>query len=499
METLLVIDDDPVVTGLFRQVFEPRGLRVVTATSATEGIALADHCRPDLAAVSVLLPDGTGLHVFRQLQQLDSKLPVIVMTSGGGSGMAIEAMQMGAMDYLLKPMQVNDLVDLVRRGLEIRRLMSEPVAVDPKGSSLEVHGDVMIGRCPAMQEVYKAVGRVASQNISVLIRGESGTGKELVARALYQYSSRSTGPFLAVNCAAIPESLLESELFGHEKGAFTGADRKRIGKFEQCNGGTLFLDEIGDMALPLQSKLLRVLQEKCFERVGGNETITVDVRVVAATHRTLEAMTAEGRFRDDLYYRLNGFTIDMPPLRDRNGDLELLVHHFLRAANADLGKNVSRVSPDAMQILCAYHWPGNIRELQSAIRQAILQSTGTVLLPDFLPNFVGRGGGPGASPSRSVNSHGAGRVSLPAITATGNRGQETVDDLIQRHFAGPEGQVYDGVMEDIERRLIAQTLERAGGNQTEAARLLGITRTTIRAKIQKLGIGIRRIVQADSD
>ncbi len=492
METLLVVDDEPAVLALFRQVFESRGLRVVTASTAREGVLAIREQQPDVAALDVLLPDGTGLDVFRQIKQLDCKLPVIVMTAGGGSETAIEAMQLGAMDYLLKPLSVPDLVDQVQRGLEIRRLMNEPVAVDPMNGTPGAAGDAMVGRCAAMQDVYKAVGRVASRNISVLIRGESGTGKELVARALYQYSQRANGPFLAVNCAAIPETLLESELFGHEKGAFTGADRKRIGKFEQCNGGTLFLDEIGDLDLLLQSKLLRVLQEKRFERVGGNETIEVDVRVVAATHRALEQMTASGKFRDDLYYRLNGFTIDMPPLRERGDDLELLVHHFLRLADVDLGKDVKRVSPAAMRILCEYHWPGNIRELQSAIRQAILQSTGPVLLPDFLPSFVLRRRAEAEPPARIA-------AAVPILDDFARAGTETIDELINRRLGTDAGLVYDRVIEDVERRLISRVLDQVDGNQTEAARMLGVTRTTIRAKISKLGIGIRRVVESEGE
>ena len=266
--------------------------------------------------------------------------------------------------------------------------MVEAIEIDPSAAREATVGDAMIGRCGAMQVVYKAIGRVAAQNVTVLIRGESGTGKELVARALYQHSKRSKGPFLAVNCAAIPETLLESELFGHEKGAFTGADRKRIGKFEQCNGGTLFLDEIGDMSPPLQSKLLRILQEQRFERIGGNETIETDVRVIAATNRNMERMVQESQFRGDLYYRLNGYTISLPPLRDRGDDLLLLIDHFLAAASRDLDREVRGVAPEAMAVLRRYSWPGNVRELQSVIRQAVLDTTGPVLFPDALPQVV---------------------------------------------------------------------------------------------------------------
>ena len=254
-----------------------------------------------------------------------------------------------------------------------------------------------------MQEVYKAIGRVAPQDVTVLILGESGTGKELVARAIYHYSKRAPGPFLAINCAAIPENLLESELFGHEKGAFTGADRKRIGKFEQASGGTLFLDEIGDMTPLTQTKILRVLQGQEFERVGGNEPIRADVRVVAATNRDLEKMVAEGTFRGDLYYRLNVYTIRLPPLRERGDDLPLLAEHFVRRFGRELGKDVRGVSPEAMELLRRYPWPGNVRELQSVVKQALLGTTGPVVLPEFLPAAVRRGESGGRGSRRSTS------------------------------------------------------------------------------------------------
>jgi DNA-binding NtrC family response regulator len=262
--------------------------------------------------------------------------------------------------------------------------MHVPAVVADQGS-VDDRTDAIIGRCPAMQEVYKGIGRVAGQDMTVLITGESGTGKELVARAIYQHSRRAGGPFLAINCAAIPEHLLESELFGHEKGAFTGADRRRIGKFEQCSGGTLFLDEIADMSPLTQSKMLRLLQEQRFERLGGNETIQSDVRLLAATNQNLEQLVGRGLFRQDLYYRLSGYTLRLPPLRERGDDLILLVHHYVRRFNRELGKDVQQVAPEAFELLRQYAWPGNIRELQSVLRQALVKAVGPILLPDFLP------------------------------------------------------------------------------------------------------------------
>src|SRR4029077_4078082 len=334
------------------------------------------------------LPDQPGLEVYQQVRQVDARIPVIFVTMAKTADAAIEAMKQGAYDYLFKPLDPQQLRRVVGEALEVARRMREPAVVAETAPDPDVDGAI-VGSCPAMREVYKAIGRVAAQNVPVLITGESGTGKELVARAIYQHGPRAKAPFLALNCAAIPENLLESELFGHEKGAFTGADRRRIGKFEQCSGGTIFLDEIGDMPLALQAKMLRVLQEQAFERVGGNETVGTDVRLIAATHRDLEAWSAEGKFRPDLYYRLGVFTIHLPPLRQRADDLPLLVHHYVHRFNRELSRDVREVSPEAMERLCNYTWPGNIRELQSVLKQALLCATGPVLVPAFLPESVG--------------------------------------------------------------------------------------------------------------
>jgi two-component system nitrogen regulation response regulator GlnG len=319
-----------------------------------------------------------------------------------------------------------------------------------------------------MQQVYKSIGRVAPQDVTVLILGESGTGKELVARAIYHYSSRSQGPFLAINCAAIPETLLESELFGHEKGAFTGADRRRIGKFEQCRGGTLFLDEIGDMTALTQTKILRVLQGQEFERLGGNELIRTDVRVVTATNRNLEQMVAEGTFRGDLYYRLNVYTITLPPLRERGDDLNLLAEHFVRSFSRDLNKDVHGISPDAMDVLKSYSWPGNVRELQSVIKQSLLHATGPVLLPAFLPS--------GLSGSPPQSSGGA---------AIGN---EDLTQYIRDQLRMGTSSLYSDVQALIDRRLLTEVLTYSAGNLSRAAKYLGISRATLRSRLAALGL-----------
>ncbi len=311
MARLLLIDDDrDLIPEQVRQAFPQH--RVVTAATGAEGLKHVSAAPPDVILLDLRLPDQSGLEVYEQVRRIDARIPVIFVTMTKGADAAIEAMKQGAYDYLFKPLDLNQLRKVVGEALEVARRMREPAVIAEGAADADADAAV-VGSCPAMQEVYKAIGRVAAQDVPVLITGESGTGKELVARAVYQHGKRADKPFLALNCAAIPENLLESELFGHEKGAFTGADRRRIGKFEQVNGGTLFLDEIGDMPPALQPKILRLLQEQAFERVGGNETIRTDVRIIAATHRDLAAWSAEGKFRPDLYYRLGVFTIQLPP------------------------------------------------------------------------------------------------------------------------------------------------------------------------------------------
>jgi len=386
MPTLLVVDDEPNILTCFRRAFRSDDLRVVTAETVEEGLRLAEAERPDVTVLDLSLPDGCGLDLFRRLRERDPKCHVLFITAHGSTDTVIQAMKEGAYDYLLKPLELADVRAAVEGALRVRRFMHVPATFAPPAG---IDADLIVGRSAAMQEVYKAIGRAAPQSINILILGESGTGKELVARAIYHHSRRGDRPFLAVNCAAIPEPLLESEMFGHEQGAFTGADRRRIGKFEQCNGGTLFLDEIGDLSLPTQAKLLRVMQDRTFQRLGGNDTMQVDVRVIAATHQNLEAMVAEGTFRADLYFRLADFTVNLPPLRERRDDMEELVLHLLGQLNRELETEVHTVSDEALKLLAAYDWPGNVRELQSALRSALLHASGSILLPQFLRRHFG--------------------------------------------------------------------------------------------------------------
>ncbi|HVX63302.1 MAG TPA: sigma-54 dependent transcriptional regulator [Pirellulales bacterium] len=477
MPSVLVIDDDRSVLHIFRQIFRDADIQVLSANSAAEGLELFDEQKPDVVLLDIMLPDQSGLATFEQIYERDSKVPVIFITADSASDTAIEAMKLGAYDYLLKPLDFAKVRALVDRALEIRHCMHVPVHVPEAACDSGESSDIFVGRCAAMQDVYKAIGRVASHNVAVLIRGESGTGKELVARAIYHHSPRANGRYLAVNIAAIPETLLESELFGHEKGAFTGADNKRIGRFEQCSGGTLFLDEVGDMTPLVQSKLLRVLQEQKFERVGGSETITTDVRILTATHRDLEQMVADGDFRADLYYRLNGYTIRLPPLRERGDDVVVLLEHFLSRFSKSLGKDVDGITPEALEMLAKYRWPGNVREMQSVVRQALLHATGQVLMPDFLPEEIHCGQKP-AQPARTDRQ---GRLSA-------------LEAFIDEALEDDREDLYAESLAMLEKYLFTRVLNHTGGNQSQAAKILGITRGSLRNKIRLLKISIDQIV-----
>jgi two-component system nitrogen regulation response regulator GlnG len=479
MPRLLLVDDDPVlILDQVSHVFGPPGARIEVARTAAEGLRQVVAQPPDVILLDVRLPDLPGLEAYRRIRQIDARIPVIFITSTAAADTAIEAMKEGAHDYLFKPLDLEQLRQVVGQALELGRLMRAPAVVSDVPPD-DDRSDAIIGRCPGMAEVYKAIGRVAAQDVIVLITGESGTGKELVARAIYQHSPRSRGPFLALNCAAIPEGLLESELFGHEKGAFTGADRKRIGKFEQCHGGTLFLDEIGDMPLATQAKMLRLLQEQAFERVGGNETVRTDVRLIAATHRDLKAASAEGKFRPDLFYRLSVFAVHLPPLRDRGDDLPLLVQHFLRRFSRELGRDIHAVADEALELLRRHPWPGNVRELQGVLKQALLQASGSVLLPAFLPEAL-------RQPAR------------PATPAPATEDFPFAPFIRQRLQAGSTA-LYGEAHQQLDRLLLRLVLEATDGNQLQAAHFLGISRQTLRLKLRDLGLNITRSITGDED
>jgi two-component system nitrogen regulation response regulator GlnG len=475
MPTLLVVDDEPSVRYSFRRVFEGNGIEVREARTATEGLEQMRSHTPDVIVLDLQLPDRSGLEVFRDIHALDPRRPVIFITAHGTTETAIEAMKNGAFDYLVKPVDLERLSHVLERAFEAARLMQVP-SVLPAEDKV----DRIVGRSQVMQEMCKAIGRIAPQDVNVLILGESGTGKELVARAMYHHSRRAERPFLAINCAAVPETLLESELFGHEQGAFTGAVRRRIGKFEQCDGGTLFLDEIGDMTPALQAKMLRVLQEQRFERLGSNETIQTQVRVLAATNRNLEQLVAEGRFRKDLYYRLKVITIQVPPLRDRLHDVPELAHYLLYRYDRELSLDLRAFAPETLELLQSYSWPGNVRELQSVIQQAMLNSVGHLLLPEFLP--------PNLQPPATHQATTATDLTAAAGSTVDVRG--FVATLLERG----EKDIYRKVVEAMERVVLPQVLNHTHGLQMQASEILGLNRATLRQKLRNLGLAVDRTV-----
>ena len=476
MPKLLIVDDEPIIRHSFQKAFASAEVEVLTAGTVAEGRQRVVADAPDVIVVDLQLPDGSGLDLLRWVTETDPRRPVILITARGTADAAIEAMTRGAFDYLLKPLDLESFTRLVGRAFEAARLMRVPAVLPDEPTA-----DRILGRTPAIQEMCKAIGRVAPQTVNVLIRGESGTGKELVARAIYHHSRRANKPFLAINCAALPEALVESELFGHEQGAFTGAVRQRVGKFEQCDGGTLLLDEIGDMPLPVQAKMLRLLQEQQFERVGGNAPITTQVRVLAATNKNLESLIAEGKFRGDLFYRLNAVTLHVPPLRDRQADIPELAHHFLYRYAREFGRDVRAFSPDVLDHFQSRAWPGNVRELQGVIKEALLRTTGHTVLPEFLSTT---GGEPGERAETTV-------AACPP--------EMSVAELIAACLADGTGNVFSRVIARVERALVTQALRATQGHQARASDLLGINRTTLRNKLRELGISLDKVVSDQGD
>jgi two-component system nitrogen regulation response regulator GlnG len=473
MDKLLVIDDETDVHYSFRRLFAPDGIEIAAASSGEEGLRLLPAVKPDLVLMDVRLGGMNGLETLRQLRQFDARLPVIMMTAYGTTQTAIEAMKLGAYDYLLKPFDVPKLKQLVRDALAAARAMRQVVSYEPLLES-EDYDLGIVGRSESMQAVFKLIGQLAASDATALITGESGTGKELVARAIYHHSRRADQPFLAVNCAAIPENLLESELFGHERGAFTGATHLRIGKFEQCHRGTLFLDEIGDMTPATQTKILRVLQSGEFERVGGRQPIRVDVRVIAATNKPLEEAVAARQFREDLFYRLNVVRIQLPPLRERREDIRLLVNYFLKKHPGPRTGRPKSIASEALAALEARPWPGNVRELENVIQRALVVAKGDAILPADLPAATGET----APASPAASPHAGGGSAVPGDAPA----------LARALFRLARADTKLKVLPWVERELIIQALIETRGNQVQAARLLGITRATLRKRIEKFHI-----------
>jgi len=481
MKRILVIEDEKFFAKLVKRCLEKEGFIVESVDSLEDGLACAQSGDHEVVVSDLYLAGRSALELIARLRPVNPHLPVIIMTSKHTTDTAIEATKRGAYDYFPKPdvfdfadrselswPWVSELVNLIEQAAECRRLTATVSLPGDTTPNLVERGDRMIGTSREMQDVFKAIGRAAARDITVLIRGETGTGKELVARALYSHSARSAEPFIVVNCAAIPENLLESELFGHEPGAFTDARVGRIGRFEQANRGTIFLDEIGDMSLPLQQKLLRVLQEKTIERVGGKETLPVDVRVIAATHRNLELAVQSNEFRQDLYFRLNVALVSLPALRERREDIPNLVQYFLRRHGAELGSDNPIMTPEAMVLLQQQSWPGNVRHLRNVVRKSLLLARGYAIGPKVIHEALNQ-----MNPPRPA-------MDQPFAAYVG--------ELLARARHGTLEKVKDSLSEIVERELYTQAIRRANGDQSRAARWLGVSRPTMLERLTKLGL-----------
>ena len=475
MEKILIIDDDDGLNHFLGRFFKRKGYAVTACPNGQSALETLTHQDFDLILLDYKMPGLNGLDVLKKIKSAQLKTPVILMTAYGNTDTAIEAMKRGAYDYLVKPFERNELSRIASEALLLNRQMKEivslPDAREAFAGKAPRDGLQIIGQSRKMQEVYKIIGQIAEKDVSVFIDGESGTGKELVARALYHHSRRKDKPFIAINCAAIPENLFESELFGYERGAFTGAERTNIGKIERCDGGTCFLDEIGDMSMPLQAKLLRVLQEGELERLGGRQTIKVDVRVIAATNKDLELEVHKGRFREDLYWRLKVIAIHLPPLRTRSEDIPDLVDYFATRFGKEYAKPIRHVSESVLNRFTAYSWPGNVRELENCIRRAILLCNGDIISDDHIAL---------TEPQAENQMHGS-REQL--ISGLKEKLQAVIPDLLR---LSDQGLVHSNLIEIVEETIISKALEHCGNNQVRAARLLGISRNTLRHRIKKL-------------
>ncbi|MFA5073756.1 MAG: sigma-54 dependent transcriptional regulator [Nitrospirota bacterium] len=465
-EKVLIVDDDESVRWVLQKALEKESIELAFATDAAQALERIKEGDIAVVLMDIRMPGMTGLEALREIKKQDNSPEVIIMTAQATMQNAIEAMRQGAFEYITKPFDLDEVTILARKALDVRRLSMEVTTL--RSEVREKYEGELIGNTPLMQELYKTIGKVAETDATVLIQGESGTGKELVSRAIHYHSKRSGHPFIAVNSAAIPSELLESELFGHEKGAFTGAIARKIGKFEAAAGGTLFLDEIGDMSSQLQAKLLRVLQEHEFERVGSVEPIKTDVRVIAATHQNLEKAVREKKFREDLFYRLNVIQISVPPLRKRKDDIVPLAEYFMRRYQSGQGRN-HELTLETEKILRSYDWPGNVRELENAIQRAVILSAGHTISPDTLPPQIFK-------PKEGIP------------LSFENFLEEKIADLVDRMGGLDSGDIYSLVVQKVEKPLLSLVLKKTEGNQVRAANLLGINRNTLRKKMKELRI-----------
>jgi DNA-binding NtrC family response regulator len=473
-EKILIIDDDEPLIHFLSRYFERKGYDVKSCVNGRDAIKEITGDQFDLILLDYKMPELNGLDTLSKIKSIEVKTPVILMTAYGTTDLAIETMKRGAYDYLIKPFNRKDLTHIVNEALLVNRQMKEFVCVPtatplesdyPDKDSLQI-----IGNSRKMQEIFKLIGQIAQKDISVLITGETGTGKELVARAIYHHSNRKEKPFIAINCAAIPESLFESELFGHERGAFTGAERTSIGKIERCNNGTLFLDEIGDLSKAAQSKLLRILQEGELERVGGNQTIKVNIRIIAATNKDLENEVKVGRFRNDLYWRLKVISLDLPPLRHRREDIPHLADYFLTRFSAEYNRPTCYLSELALNELISYSWPGNVRELENCIRRAVLLTAGEVITEGNLMI-------PGEDGEHHLNS-----LTCDQLI---DQLKEKLEEIIPEILNLSKQDIHANIIELVEEMLIHKSMEACGGNQVQAAKMLGISRNKLRHRLKK--------------
>jgi nitrogen regulation protein NR(I) len=461
---ILLVEDDSAIVLTLRRVLADEGYVVTVETNGTTGLERARQHEFDVVITDLKLPGMNGLELVRTLHAARPRLPILMITAHGTTETVIEAMQSGAYDYLVKPFEMPELLALLARAVAASRLMSDPVQLGNVGNA----NSAIIGSSRSMQSIYKEIGRIASKPVSVLIQGETGTGKELIARAIYQHSDRANAPFVAINCAAIPETLLESELFGHERGAFTGAESRRIGRFEQADQGTIFLDEIGDMTLGTQVKLIRVLQEKCLQRLGGKETVPVNVRVIAATHRHLQTAIKQNLFREDLYYRLSVVVLNLPPLRERKEDIPDLVRFFLQKYGPEFGVENPAIHPDAIDFLQTQNWPGNVRELENIIRKVLLLAQEYTISVEHVQAAFTKYVPPALSDNQPL--------------------EKIVDELITSAQRGEMTDAYTRLQEMSENLLFSRAIQKAQGNQAKAARWLGVSRITMREKLIQYGL-----------
>lgn len=475
MAKILIVDDDAALRISFAKILQGEGYEVQSVASGEAGIEIYPTFNPDLVIQDVRLPGIDGLETFSRMKAVDSNIQSIIMTAYGTTETAITATSMGAFDYLLKPFEIPEMLDLITKALEASRFSRKKVCLDADTGTDDA--DAIIGGSRAMQNLYKAIGRVAPTDALVLIRGESGTGKELIARAVFQHSMRSHKPFVVINCVAIPETLLESELFGYERGAFTGANTRKTGRIEQAHGGTIFLDEIGDMPLSIQAKILRLLQEKSIERIGGRDTIPVDVRIIAATNRDLEQAISDGLFREDLYYRLKVVTLSLPPLRDRLTDLPQLTEYFMKVHSRVPGMSNPGISRSGLLELQEHSWPGNVRELENCVQKALIFNRGAPISAEDIRSAI-----KGEHCCENC-------VRLPDE----NTGQE----IIRRTLCSGDENSYSNLMDRFSSMIISEALSMCDGNRSKASRLLGMSRPTLLSRMERLGLRVSAKISSE--